>query len=53
MTHGRVRKGWRVVSASIPEHLAEQIDRLQESLGHGCRSETIRMIFQRFFLGVK
>ena len=49
MSHGRVKEGDFVVSASIPVSLAKKIDELQASLGHDSRSETLRVILAYYF----
>lgn len=49
MSHGRVKDGDLVISASIPESLVKKIDGLGAIWGHDSRSETLRVILAYYF----
>jgi len=49
MSHGRVKEGDLVISASIPVSLLKKIDGLGAILGYDSRSETLRVILAYYF----
>ena len=49
MSHGRVKDGDLVISASIPISLVKKIDGLGAILGYDSRSETLRVILSFYF----
>jgi len=49
MLHGCVKKGFFVISASIPMPLVKKIDTLGKKLGHDTRSETLQMMITKYF----
>ena len=49
MSHGKVKEGDLVISASIPVSLLKKIDGLGAIWGHDSRSETLRVILSSYF----
>jgi len=49
MSHGCVREGWRVISASVPTEMVQMIDDLGKQLGHNTRSDTLRLMLAKYF----